>query len=132
MTVDIADMDLLRAWKSFYGDFTDEFFAEIEALLPTLVAARYVEAQEDRWGFTPKGIARAEAPERAEHGMIYVELSRAAESPSATVRARASARAAPTSCSLIPWAKVSCNVSLNSSSNWLIKFVSRVPYSSCR
>ncbi len=64
MALDIADRDLLRAWEIFDGDFTDEVFAEIEELLPTLVAAGYVEAQEDRWGLTPKGVARAEELER--------------------------------------------------------------------
>jgi hypothetical protein len=56
MTTDIADQALLRAWEIFEGDFTDEVFVEIEALLPTLVDAGYAEAREDRWGLTQKSI----------------------------------------------------------------------------
>jgi hypothetical protein len=54
------DRALIRASRLALEDFTDEIFAEIETLLPTLVAAGYAEALEDRWGFTPKGIERAE------------------------------------------------------------------------
>lgn len=64
MATEITDRALLRAQELFLEDATDEGFAEIEELLPTLVAEGYAEALEDRWGFTPKGIARAEALER--------------------------------------------------------------------
>ena len=34
--------------------------AEAETLLPALKAAGYANVLEDRWGFTPKGVKRAE------------------------------------------------------------------------
>jgi len=64
MVTRIADRDLLRAWQISIEDYTDDVFAEIERLLPTLIAAGYAEADDDRWSFTPKGVARAEALER--------------------------------------------------------------------
>jgi hypothetical protein len=57
-----ADLDakLLRAWVLFDGEVTDETFDEAERLIPDLVAAGYVDAQDDRWGFSSAGVARAE------------------------------------------------------------------------
>lgn len=51
---------LLRAWNLILEDPTDENCAEAEALIGPLAAAGYVDDEGDRWGFTPKGIARAE------------------------------------------------------------------------
>jgi len=42
-------------------DSTDEVEAKVETLLPTLLDAGYVEADEHIWRFTPKGVARVEA-----------------------------------------------------------------------
>jgi hypothetical protein len=68
MTMTAADRALRRAQELFLEDAADAGFAEIEELLPTLVAAGYAEALGDRWGFTPEGIARGEELERDEPG----------------------------------------------------------------
>jgi hypothetical protein len=59
-----VDQALLRAWELFLEDLSDDTDAEIEGLLPQLVAAGYVRAGADRWSFTSEGVARAEALER--------------------------------------------------------------------
>jgi hypothetical protein len=57
---DETDCALIRAWTLWFEDPSDEGAGESETLLPGLVAAGYAEVENDRWGFTPKGIARAE------------------------------------------------------------------------
>ena len=57
---DETDRALLRARELFLGDPTDESFDETEDLLPRLIEAGFVEAEEDRWGFTPAGRKRAD------------------------------------------------------------------------
>ena len=56
---DDTDVALRRVWELFVEDPTDKIEDEMEALLPTLIVAGYVDATEDRWNFTPKGVARA-------------------------------------------------------------------------
>jgi hypothetical protein len=61
MTADDVDRALLRAWELSLEDLSDSTDAEIEELLPQLVAAGYVRVSPDRWRFTPEGVARAKA-----------------------------------------------------------------------
>jgi hypothetical protein len=49
---------LVRAWRLAFRDNSDEGRVELEALLPALVAAGYVESDERIWSFTPRGVAR--------------------------------------------------------------------------
>jgi len=57
--VDNADAALVRAWKlAFHAALSDEGWSELEALLPELAAAGYVELGETAWNFSPTGIAR--------------------------------------------------------------------------
>ena len=46
------------------GDANDELEAEIERLLPGLVAAGYAELEDDTWGLTATGRARADELEQ--------------------------------------------------------------------
>jgi hypothetical protein len=59
-----VDRALLRARELFLGDDTDETLDELETLLPALAGAGYVDVEEDRWGFTDAGRARADQLER--------------------------------------------------------------------
>jgi hypothetical protein len=52
------DAILVRAWRLAFGEGADDGRAELEALLPALVAAGYVESDERIWSFTPRGVAR--------------------------------------------------------------------------
>ncbi len=56
-----ADRALRRAWLLGGEDMTDGVMDEYESLLPTLIAAGYAETEGNTWGYTPKGVARAEA-----------------------------------------------------------------------
>jgi hypothetical protein len=60
--VDELDQALCRAHEIFLQDLSDETEIELEALLPPLVAAGYVEEDErlDAWSFTDKGVRRGE------------------------------------------------------------------------
>jgi hypothetical protein len=60
VSMDELDEALRRARELFLSDPSDESDDEIEKLLPRLADARYVEVEEDRWGFTSAGRARAE------------------------------------------------------------------------
>jgi hypothetical protein len=55
------DRALLRAWDLFEEDVTDEVENELRELLPMLVDAGYVTADEYKWAFTAKGVSRAKA-----------------------------------------------------------------------
>lgn len=60
------DTTFRRAWEIFIGDLSDETDAELEALLPPLVDAGYVEISGESptghfWVFTPDGVAHARA-----------------------------------------------------------------------
>jgi hypothetical protein len=64
--VDDLDMTLARAWAIFPEDLSDETDAELNALLPPLVAAGYVLIDGEspsgyHWRFTPAGVERATA-----------------------------------------------------------------------
>jgi hypothetical protein len=54
------DQVLMRSWTLWLADPTEAGDSEQQALLPKLLAAGYAETEGDTWGFTPKGIARAE------------------------------------------------------------------------
>jgi hypothetical protein len=53
-----ADAILVRAWQLAFGESSDGGRAELESLLPALVAAGFVESDERIWNFTPGGVAR--------------------------------------------------------------------------
>lgn len=69
MTSDDRDRALLRAWELYDEGDADEVEAEIEALLPDLFEAGYVRVSDDRWSFTPAGVARAKELE-ARRGLV--------------------------------------------------------------
>ena len=56
----LADEALVRAWKLAVEDHTDAVEIDFEQLLPTLIEAGYVEADDYTWSFTPEGVERAE------------------------------------------------------------------------
>jgi hypothetical protein len=60
LPTDDVDRALMRAWHLFVQDPSDDVDRELEALLPLLVTAGYADNEGDRYGFSPKGIARAE------------------------------------------------------------------------
>lgn len=55
------DEALLKVWLLGEGEdgWSDAVMAEVELLLPVLVAAGYAEIKEATWNFTAKGVARA-------------------------------------------------------------------------
>jgi hypothetical protein len=67
-TSDYLDRTLLRAWKLFLEDPSDEVDNELEELRPILGAAGYLDDAGDRWGFSALGIARAEELKSTEPG----------------------------------------------------------------
>lgn len=50
----------MRAWHLLLQDPTDDHDSELEALLPVLVSAGFADDEGDRYGLSPKGIARVE------------------------------------------------------------------------
>jgi hypothetical protein len=55
------DEVLVRAWKLAFRDSSEEGRAELESLLPRLIAAGYVETDERVWNFSPSAVARVDA-----------------------------------------------------------------------
>ena len=55
-----ADNALLLVSELADHDHTDAVADEFERLLPTLIEAGYVEADDYTWRLTPEGVARAE------------------------------------------------------------------------
>lgn len=64
--MDDLDRQLIRAWEIFVADLSNETDAELGDLLPSLVAAGYIETSGESptghfWTFTPAGVERAKA-----------------------------------------------------------------------
>jgi hypothetical protein len=55
-----ADAALTRAWHLALEDISDAVEDELESLLPALIAAGYVDADDYLWRFTPAGVARVD------------------------------------------------------------------------
>ena len=53
------DAILMRAIELCLEDPADAVYDELEPLIPILVDAGYAEADDYKWNFTPKGVARA-------------------------------------------------------------------------
>ena len=58
--MDDVDAVLVRAWLLAFRDDTDAGRAELESLLPELIAAGYVETDGQIWSFTGRGVARVD------------------------------------------------------------------------
>src|SRR4051812_40406997 len=57
-----ADEALRRAYNLMdEAGWTDEVMTEAERLLPILIDARYADADDHTWRFTPEGVERARA-----------------------------------------------------------------------